>query len=58
MKVYMKKFATLFLLGTIFIAFGTSCLKIDETVVPTREVEQLNLKSYIDNLIAKGNNPC
>lgn len=55
MKVYMKKFAALFLLGMIFIAFGTSCLKIDETQTPTREEEQIKLKSYIDNLIAKGN---
>lgn len=51
----MKKFAAIFALGIIFIAFGTSCLKIDETEVPTREKEQIELKSYIDNLITKGN---
>ena len=51
----MKKFAAIFALGIIFIAFWTSCLKIDETEVPTREKEQIELKSYIDNLITKGN---
>lgn len=51
----MKKLATIFTLGIILIGFGTSCLKIDETEEPTREQEQINLKSYINNLIAKGN---
>lgn len=51
----MKKFATFFLLGTLFAVLSTSCLKIKEEEEPTRGEEQLNLKNYIDNLIAKGN---
>ena len=51
----MKKFAAIFLLGVFLTAMGTSCLKINETAEPTKEEEQVNLKSYIDNLIVKGN---
>ncbi len=51
----MKKFAAIFALGIILVGTGTSCLKINDTVEPTRQEEQMNLKSYIDNLIAKGN---
>jgi FKBP-type peptidyl-prolyl cis-trans isomerase FkpA len=51
----MKKIANLLLLGTILIAISASCLKIDEAHQPTREEEQLNLKNYISNLIAKNN---
>lgn len=45
----------IFLLGFILIGIGNSCLKINETEKPTWEEEQMNLKNYIDNLIAKGN---
>jgi FKBP-type peptidyl-prolyl cis-trans isomerase len=51
----MKKFATLFLPGILIAVLGISCLKINEEEEPTREEEQLNLKNYIANLIAKGN---
>lgn len=51
----MKKFATFFFIGTLFAVLGASCLKINDEEVPTREEEQLGLKNYIDNLIAKGN---
>ncbi len=51
----MKKFAAIFALVILLFGTGTSCLNVDETAEPTREEEQMNLKSYIDNLIAKGN---
>lgn len=51
----MKTLATIFILGIFLIGISTSCLKIDQTEEPTREQEQINIKSYINNLIAKGN---
>jgi FKBP-type peptidyl-prolyl cis-trans isomerase len=51
----MKK-KWIFLLGIILIGTSTSCLKINDTEVPSRGEEQINLKNYIDNLIAQGNN--
>lgn len=51
----MRKFAFIFILGILLAVTGTSCLKINETAEPTREEELVNLKSYIENLISKGN---
>jgi len=45
----------IFLLGFILIGISNSCMTIDETEKPTWEDEQINLKSYLDNLIADGN---
>jgi FKBP-type peptidyl-prolyl cis-trans isomerase len=50
----MKR-AVLILIGAIFIGFITSCLKIDDTKVPTREEEQIQLKNYINQIINEGN---
>ncbi len=50
----MKKFAAILVLGILLVGTITSCLKTNETEEYTREEEQLNLKSYIDNLITKG----
>ena len=51
----MRKFALIFILGILLAVTGTSCLKINETAEPTREEELVNLDSYIENLISKGN---
>lgn len=51
----MRKFAFIFILGIFLAVTGTSCLKINETAEPTREEELVNLNSYIENLISKGN---
>lgn len=51
----MRKFALIFILGILLAVTGTSCLKINETAEPTREEELVNLNSYIENLISKGN---
>lgn len=51
----MRKFAYIFILGILLAVTGTSCLKINETAEPTREEELVNLNSYIENLISKGN---
>ena len=45
----------IFLLGIILAVTGTSCLKINDSEKPSREEEQINLKNYIENLIAQGN---
>lgn len=51
----MKRSVIIFLIGTIFLAVGTSCMKIDVVEEPTWEVEQLNLDNYINKLITEGN---
>jgi len=51
----MKTTGIYFLLGILLTGIFTSCLEIKDIKEPTREEEQLNLKRYIDNLIAKGN---
>lgn len=51
----MKKLVIIFALGILLVGTGTSCLKINETAEPTREEEQVNLKTYIDKLISMGN---
>jgi FKBP-type peptidyl-prolyl cis-trans isomerase FkpA len=52
----MKRTGIYFLLGLLLTGIFSSCLEIKDTEVPTKEEEQLNLKKYIENLIAKGNN--
>lgn len=51
----MKRFITYFIIGTVLIGTFYSCLKIDDTSVPSRGEEQINLKKYLDNIISKGN---
>lgn len=51
----MRKFTLIFIFGILLAVTGTSCLKINETAEPTREEELVNLDSYIENLISKGN---
>jgi len=52
----MKTTGIYFLLGILLTGIFSSCLEIKDTEVPTKGEEQLNLKKYIENLIAKGNN--
>lgn len=51
----MKRTVMILLFGTVISALVASCLKIDNTEVPTREEELLNLDNYIKKLISEGN---
>ena len=51
----MNRTGIYFLTGILLTGIFSSCLEIKDIKEPTREEEQLNLKRYIDNLIAKGN---
>jgi FKBP-type peptidyl-prolyl cis-trans isomerase len=50
----MKR-AVIIFFGAILIGLITSCLKIDDTKVPTWEEEQIQLKNYINKIISEGN---
>ena len=52
----MKRTGIIFFIALIFIGIATSCLKINEADVPSREEEQFNLANYIGKLITDGNN--
>lgn len=51
----MKRSAFYIVIGIILTWTFYSCLKIDDTQVPTLAEEQANLKKYLENIIAKGN---
>ncbi len=51
----MKRLITIFIIATFLIATFNSCLEIDDTTVPSRGEEQINLKKYLDNIISRGN---
>jgi len=50
----MKK-ALIFLMGIVLAGIVSSCMNVDGQNETTREEEQLNLKNYIANIIANGN---
>jgi FKBP-type peptidyl-prolyl cis-trans isomerase len=47
----MKRIGIYFLIGAIFTGLFTSCLDNDDTNQPSPEVEQINLKKYLENII-------
>jgi FKBP-type peptidyl-prolyl cis-trans isomerase FkpA len=51
----MKRIGIYFLLGILITGFLTSCLEGKDYNVPTWDEEQVNLKKYLNNLVAKGN---
>lgn len=51
----MKRTGIILFSALIFIGIGNSCLKINETDIPSREEEQINLANYIKKLINDGN---
>ncbi|HSM47027.1 MAG TPA: FKBP-type peptidyl-prolyl cis-trans isomerase [Draconibacterium sp.] len=51
----MKRFITYLIIGAVLIGTSYSCLKIDNTTLPSRGEEQINLKKYLDDIISRGN---
>ncbi|KAF0237104.1 MAG: FKBP-type peptidylprolyl [Prolixibacteraceae bacterium] len=51
----MKRFMKYLAIGIVLTGTFYSCLKIDETSVPTRGEEQINLKKYLDDIISRKN---
>jgi len=57
MKITGIKFFTgLLFTGLIVTVIFSSCLKLDDTEVPTRQSELFELNKYLGNLISAGNN--
>lgn len=52
----MNRTGISFLAALFFIGVFSSCLKLDDTEVPTRESELFSLNKYLGNLISAGNN--
>jgi len=51
----MKQFIKYLVIGVVLIGTSYSCLKIDDTSVPSRGEEQINLKKYLNDIISRGN---
>jgi FKBP-type peptidyl-prolyl cis-trans isomerase len=51
----MKRFITYFIIGIVLAGTFYSCLKIDDTVLPSHGEEQANLKKYLNYIISQGN---
>jgi FKBP-type peptidyl-prolyl cis-trans isomerase len=55
-RTEFKILTRLLFAGIFFTVIFSSCLKMDDTDVPTRESEKVELNKYLSNLISAGNN--